>query len=102
MWYSRTTFPTIRDGGSGAPALCGGHDLVVLTVNARDYLALHDEWQQRGEAHPGMLLVYRENNPQRDLTFAQIARAVSRLEQSGIPVRNTYHNVNMWREPRRV
>ena len=78
------------------------HDLVVLTINARDYIALHNEWQQRGEEHPGLLLVYRENNPQRDLTFAQIARAVSRLEQSGAPMRNTYHNVNMWREPRRV
>ena len=78
------------------------HDLVVLTANAKDFIALHDEWQQQGAEHPGILLVYRENNPQRDLTFAQIAHAVSRLEQSGTPVRNTYHNVNMWREPRRV
>ena len=48
-----------------------------------------------------MLLIYRENNPQRDMTFQEVARAVSRLEQAGIPLRNTYQNLNFWREPRR-
>lgn len=77
------------------------HDLVVLTANAKDFIALHDEWQQHGQEHPGMLIVYRENNPLRDMTFTQIARAVSRLEQSGTPVGNIYHNLNVWRESRR-
>jgi hypothetical protein len=54
------------------------HDLVLLTANAKDFLALHTQWQQEGQEHPGMLLVYRENNPQRDMTFQEIARAVSR------------------------
>ena len=76
------------------------HGLVMLTANAQDFLALHDEWQQQGLGHPGILIVYRENNPQRDLTFAQMARAVSRLEQSGTLIQNTYHNLNVWREPR--
>ena len=48
-----------------------------------------------------MRLVYRKNNPQRDMTFQEIARAVSRLDQAGIPLRNTYQNLNFWREPRR-
>jgi len=77
------------------------HDLVLLTANAKDFLALHMQWQQEGQAHPGMLLVYRENNPQRDMTVQEIARAVSRLEQARIPLRNTYQNLNFWREPRR-
>jgi hypothetical protein len=77
------------------------HDLVLLTANAKDFLALHAQWQQDGQEHSGMLLVYRENNPQRDMTFQEIARAVSRLEQTGIPLRNTYQNLNFWREPRR-
>ena len=48
-----------------------------------------------------MLLVYRENNPQRDMTFQEMARAVSRLDQARIPLQNTYQNLNFWREPRR-
>jgi hypothetical protein len=36
-----------------------------------------------------MLLIYRENNPQRDMTFQDMARAVSRLDQTGIRLRNT-------------
>jgi predicted nuclease of predicted toxin-antitoxin system len=77
------------------------HGLVLRTANAKDFLALHAQWQQDGQEHPGMLLVYRENNPQRDMTFQEIARAVSRLEQVGIPLQNTYQNLNFWREPRR-
>jgi hypothetical protein len=74
--------------------------LVLLTANAKDFIALHEAWQQQDWEHPGMLIVYRENNPIRDMTFPQIARAVSWLEQSGVPVLNTYHNLNFWREPR--
>src|SRR5262249_23285741 len=77
------------------------HDLLLLTANAKDFLALHAQWQQDGQDHPGMLLVYRENKPQRDMTFQEITRAVSRLDQAGIPLRNTYQNLNFWREPRR-
>jgi hypothetical protein len=75
--------------------------LVLLTANAKDFLALHEQWQQDRQEHAGMLLVYRENNPQRDMTFQEIARAVSRLDQTGILLRNTYQNLNFWREPRR-
>ena len=70
------------------------HDLVLLTANAKDFLALHVQWQQEGPEHSGMLLVYRENNPQRDMTFQEMVRAVSRLDQAGIPLRNTYQNLN--------
>ena len=56
------------------------HDLVLLTANAKDFLALHAQWQQDGQEHAGMLLIYRENNPQRDMTFQEVARAVSRCD----------------------
>ena len=77
------------------------HGLVLLTANVKDFFTLHEAWQQDGQEHPGMLLVYRDNNPHRDMTFQGIARAVSRLEQTEIPLRNTYQNLNAWREPRR-
>jgi hypothetical protein len=74
-------------------------NLVVLTANVRDFLTLHQTWQQDGREHAGILGTYRENNPQRDMTYAQIAQAVSRLEHSGLLIHSTFHNLNMWREP---
>jgi predicted nuclease of predicted toxin-antitoxin system len=51
----------------------------VVTANVRDFLRLHQTWQQEGRPHAGILALYRENNPRRDMTYAQIAQAVSRL-----------------------
>lgn len=48
----------------------------------------------QGREHQGILIVYRENNPTRDMSSQQIAQAVTRLEQSGLPLKNSYHNLN--------
>lgn len=44
---------------------------VVITTNARDFAAL-----AATGAHRGLLLVYRENDPTRDMTAKDIAAAV--------------------------
>src|SRR5262249_60650545 len=67
----------------------------VVTANVRDFLRLHQTWQEEGRHHAGILALYRENNPQRDMTYAQIARAISRLERAGLPLQNMFHNLNM-------
>jgi hypothetical protein len=77
------------------------HQCAVVTANARDFLTLHQTWQEAGWQHAGILALYRENNPRRDMTYAQIARAISRLARAGLPLQNTFHNLNMWREPSR-
>lgn len=74
------------------------HALVLLTANAADFIELHEEWLMQGREHQGILIVYRENNPTRDMSSQQIAQAVTRLEQSGLPLKNLYHNLNFWRE----
>ncbi len=71
--------------------------LVLLTANAGDFVDLHHAWIQQGHQHSGVLVVYRENNPVKDMTFSQIARAVTRLEVSGVPLANALHNLNRWR-----
>ena len=73
----------------------------VVTANVRDFLRLHQTWQEEGRHHAGILALYRENNPQRDMTYAQIARAISRLERAGLPLQTMFHNLNMWRESSR-
>ena len=77
------------------------HQCTVVTANVRDFLTLHQTWQEQGRQHAGILALYRENNPQRDMTYAQIARAISRLERAGLPLQNMFHNLNMWRESSR-
>src|SRR5687768_9898778 len=68
----------------------------VVTANVGDFLTLHQTWQEEGRQHAGILALYRENNPRRDMTYAQMAQAISRLERAGLPLQNTFHNLNMW------
>lgn len=74
---------------------------VLLTANVRDFLMLHQRWQEADQSHAGIVAVYRENNPRRDMTYGQIARAVSHLERAGLALQNTFQNLNMWRDPSR-
>ena len=74
--------------------------LVLLTANAEDFASLHAEWTARKQGHNGILILYRENNPARDMSFEQIADAVTQVERSGVPLANSLHNLNFWR-PRR-
>ena len=50
---------------------------VVLTTNARDFVALAGTG-----AHGGLLLVYRENDPTQDMTARAIAVAVDRVAET--------------------
>jgi predicted nuclease of predicted toxin-antitoxin system len=50
---------------------------VVLTANARDFAAL-----AATGAHHCLLLVYRENDPTRDMTAKDIAAAVDRVAET--------------------
>jgi len=50
---------------------------IVLTTNARDYVALAGT-----TAHHGLLVVYRENDPTRDMTAKAIAAAVDRVSET--------------------
>lgn len=73
------------------------HALVLLTANAEDFIDLHYEWMSQHREHNGILIIYRENNPIRDMNFQQIADAVTHLEQSGLPSTNSFYNLNFWR-----
>ena len=75
------------------------HALVLLTANAGDFIDLHDAWTRRRREHHGILIVYRENNPARDMSFQQIAQAITRIERSGLPLANAFHNLNFWGRP---
>ena len=71
--------------------------LVLLTANARDFVELNQSWRRQQRHHNGILIVYRENNPTRDMDFQQIAQAVSEIEQSELRLDDAFNNLNFWR-----
>src|SRR5687767_12703255 len=54
-------------------------DRVLLTGNHDDFELLHDLVLQARGHHPGILVVRRENNPRRDLSFRGIVACLTRL-----------------------
>ncbi len=56
------------------------HELILLTKNPRDFLDLHDAWGAAGRGHPGIFLVYQDNDVGRDMTNADVVRALENVE----------------------
>jgi Domain of unknown function (DUF5615) len=67
--------------------------LVLLTKNPGDFLKLH----KADPAHAGILVIYQDNDPDRDMNTADVVRAVANLEQAGVPFRSSFHVLNAWR-----
>ena len=81
-------------------AYAAAHGRILLTGNARHFLRMHEEWMAQQRGHPGILALYREGNPARDMSLQQIAHAVSRIEEAGVPLASSFHNLNRWRARR--
>jgi hypothetical protein len=73
------------------------HDLTLITKNPADFKALHD----LDPRHAGILAVYQDNDPSRDMSNADIVRAIRNLEeavqQGGPPIHGGFHTLNDWR-----
>ena len=54
----------------------------ILTYNAADFLQLHRQHPE----HAGILAVYQDNDPAKDMTYADIVRAIGNLEHTGVPI----------------
>jgi predicted nuclease of predicted toxin-antitoxin system len=72
-------------------------DHTLLTRDHGDFAALHDLVMVVGGHHPGILVVRFDNNSRNNLTDRGIATAVSKLESSGVPIRDRIHVLNQWR-----
>ena len=67
-------------------------DRVLLTLNCRDFQALHAV----NYHHPGILAVYQEANPSKKMSFKAIVRAIANLEAANIPLFNQFISLNHW------
>ena len=52
---------------------------VLLTKNPRDFLELH----RQSTSHAGILAVYLDNDPKRDMSQREIVRVIANLEATG-------------------
>jgi hypothetical protein len=67
--------------------------LILLTKNPDDFLELHDKNAQ----HAGILLVYQDNDPDRDMSHGEVVRAIANLEQAAVVFAGCCHVLNAWR-----
>jgi hypothetical protein len=70
---------------------------VLLTRNHDDLEDLHLLVQVTGGKHPGLLVVRLDNDPSRDMKDRDIVRALTNLEQAGVPIANELHMLAHWR-----
>lgn len=69
---------------------------IVLTTNCDDFIILANTATMAQKSYPGILLVYRYNNPNKDMSNEQIVMAVSNLEKTSITIANNYHSLNRY------
>ncbi len=69
----------------------------ILTKNYRDFEALHDLVVHAAHGHhEGILVVRYDNNPRNNMSAGDIARAVRNLEKAGVPIADSYYQLNHW------
>ena len=73
------------------------HALVLASKNHDDFRDLHLLVQATKGVHAGIVIVRADNDPRRDMTDADIARAIENLEAAQVPITNEFHILNHWR-----
>ncbi len=72
------------------------HGLTIITKNPADFKALHE----LDPHHSGVLGVYQDNNPARDMSNAEIVKALRNLEEAaqhgGLAIQGEFHTLNEW------
>jgi hypothetical protein len=109
--YSRRLCQLLREAGHDVqtpadvlPPLIGADDAAhfahaqtvgraILTLNPRDFKALHDQ----DAAHAGALAIYQDNDPTRDMRYADIVRAIANLERSVPQIAGGFWILNAYR-----
>jgi hypothetical protein len=69
----------------------------ILTRNYGDFEDLDDLVVSAAKGHhEGILVVRYDNNPRNSMSPGDVARAVRNLEAAGVPIADTYHELNHW------
>ena len=71
------------------------HDLVVSAASGH-HCASGREKGVRPRKPRGSDPFFRDNNPRNTMSLGDIARAVRNLEKAGVPIADSYHELNHW------
>lgn len=70
---------------------------VVITSNCSDFVALIETHVAAGQHHPGILLVFLYNNPNKDMSVSEIIKAITNFEATGVPMADRYISLAQYR-----
>ncbi|MCA2685712.1 MAG: DUF5615 family PIN-like protein [Microcystis sp. M038S2] len=65
---------------------------ILLTHNCDDFEELH----QGNPSHSGILAVYRNANPLKNMGFKAIVKAIANIETANVPLINQFISLNQW------
>jgi predicted nuclease of predicted toxin-antitoxin system len=65
---------------------------LLFTFNCDDFQVLHEA----NPNHPGILVVYHNDDFSKDMGFKAIIRAIANLEAANIPLINQFMTLNHW------
>lgn len=65
---------------------------IILTSNCQDFLLLVEEYKQTRKKCPGLLLIYKDNNRDKDLSATQIIKAIGNVEAIGLQTQTVVLN----------
>ena len=69
------------------------HQLAVVTKDADDFERLHREYP----SHHGVLAVCEEAERSKNLSYADIVRAIQNLVNADVPLEGRFYVLNHWR-----
>jgi predicted nuclease of predicted toxin-antitoxin system len=72
-------------------------NIPVLTRDSDDFEDLHDLIIAAAGHHAGILIVRFDNDPRHNLTDRGIGTTITKLEASGVGIRDRIHVLNQWR-----
>ncbi len=65
----------------------------IITLNARDFKEIHDH----DPDHSGILIVYQDNDPSKDMSYDEIVQAIANLENTGVVIPGGFWSLNAYR-----
>jgi predicted nuclease of predicted toxin-antitoxin system len=74
-----------------------GQDRVLLSQNSGDFERLHKLLMAGRGHHPGILIVRKDNNPNRDLKPPGIVTAIRKLLAANAPIADEFIILNTYR-----
>lgn len=69
---------------------------ILFTQNCEDFVSLSESIVSNGGNHPGIILLHKNNNQKKDMSYPEIVKAIDNLIDTGIAIPNSVHRLNQY------